>query len=241
MQQSDIVLQEGQYYHIYNRGINGTNLFYEERNYAYFLSKYAHYMSDVLDTYAYCLMKNHFHLLVRVKSNSTPNLVSNLNSNLTDLEDLSGLKDYSNLTGLEDLSGLKDYSDLSGLKSGLHSPDRLVSKKFSDLFNSYSKSINKAQNRTGSLFETPFNRVLVDNDQYFSQLIWYIHFNPQRHGFMKDFRDYPHSSYHSHLSNKLTKLSREEVLKWFGNENEYVKFHNLQHDESDFSKLIIEF
>ncbi len=219
MQQSDIILQEGHYYHLYNRGINGTNLFYEERNYTYFLSKYAHYMCDVLDTYAYCLMKNHFHLLVRVK----PNLSSNLNLS-------------SNPTGFQNLSGLEGLEK----KSGLHSPDRLVSKKFADLFNSYSKSINKAQNRTGSLFETPFNRILVDNDAYFSQLIWYIHFNPQKHGFVKNFMDYPHSSYHSHLSNKLTKLDREEVLKWFGNEKEYIKFHNLQHNENDFSKLIIE-
>ena len=42
---------------------------------------------------------------------------------------------------------------------------------------------------------------------------------------MKDFRDYPHSSYHSHLHTALTKLKREEVLQWFGDKNEFEKFH----------------
>lgn len=221
MNQPEIILEEGKYYHIYNRGINGTNLFYEERNYTYFLTKYAHYLGDILDTYAYCLMKNHFHLLVSVK----PNLTNS-----------------THLTGFENLSGVsKNMLDLStSPQTGLHSPDRIVSKKFSDFFNSYSKSINVAQNRTGGLFETPFRRILVDNDAYFSQLIWYIHFNPQKHGFVKDYREYSHTSYHSHLSAKSTKLEREKVISWFGNNDVYTSFHNIQHDESDFSKFLFE-
>lgn len=55
-------------YHIYNRGINGTNLFIEDRNYAYFLSKYLKFVLPIAELYAYCLMKNHFHLLIQVKS-----------------------------------------------------------------------------------------------------------------------------------------------------------------------------
>lgn len=58
------------YYHIYNRGINGEDLFKEERNYSYFLSKYALYMNPVVDTYAYCVLKNHFHFLIKVKEQS---------------------------------------------------------------------------------------------------------------------------------------------------------------------------
>ena len=61
-------LEEGQFYHIYNRGINGENLFKEERNYAYFLQQYAKYLEPVVQTFAYCLLPNHFHLLVRVKT-----------------------------------------------------------------------------------------------------------------------------------------------------------------------------
>ena len=57
----------GQYYHIYNRGNSGETLFREPRNYPYFLKLYAQYIEPVAETYAYCLMSNHFHFLVRIK------------------------------------------------------------------------------------------------------------------------------------------------------------------------------
>jgi REP-associated tyrosine transposase len=62
-------LEEGEYYHIFNRGINRTDIFREQRNYDYFLQKYQECMSDVVDTLAYNLLKNHFHLFVFVKEN----------------------------------------------------------------------------------------------------------------------------------------------------------------------------
>jgi putative transposase len=61
-------LQYGQYYHIYNRGNNRENIFFEERNYRYFLRLYVKYAEPVADTYAYCLLRNHFHFLVRIKT-----------------------------------------------------------------------------------------------------------------------------------------------------------------------------
>jgi putative transposase len=60
-------LTEGQYFHIYNRGVNGEDLFKDLGNYSYFLQQYERYCSDVLETFAYALLKNHFHLLVYVK------------------------------------------------------------------------------------------------------------------------------------------------------------------------------
>ena len=212
MKQHDVLLQKGSFYHIYNRGINGANLFYEERNYGYFLQKYAFYMCDVVDTYAYCLLKNHFHLLIRVKENL--------------------------VAANTEPSGFKNTL---GLKNGLHTPEHIISKKLSDLFNSYSKSINKAQNRTGGLFETPFKRILVNDDTYLNRLVWYIHSNPQKHGFVADFKDYPHSSYHSLLSQKPTKLAKQQAIGLFGNQDAYIQFHTIKQTESNFSHLVIEF
>ena len=60
-------LLENIFYHIYNRGNNGDDVFYEARNYKYFLEKYDLYLSDFVETYAYCLLPNHFHILIRVK------------------------------------------------------------------------------------------------------------------------------------------------------------------------------
>ncbi|MFA7380245.1 MAG: transposase [Bacteroidia bacterium] len=57
------------FYHIYNRGINGENLFKEKKNYAHFLTRLEKYILPVAEIYAYCLLKNHFHLLVRIREN----------------------------------------------------------------------------------------------------------------------------------------------------------------------------
>ena len=54
-------------YHICNRGINREDIFKEEKNYAYFLSLMKKYLVPVADIYAYCLMKNHYHLLLQFK------------------------------------------------------------------------------------------------------------------------------------------------------------------------------
>ena len=56
------------YYHIYNRGVNGENIFVEERNYEYFLKLFAKHIEPVCDLFGYCMLRNHFHILVRVKS-----------------------------------------------------------------------------------------------------------------------------------------------------------------------------
>jgi putative transposase len=57
----------GNYYHIYNRGNNGIEIFFENENYYHFLRLYAKYIEPVAETFAWCLLKNHFHILVRIK------------------------------------------------------------------------------------------------------------------------------------------------------------------------------
>ena len=56
------------FYHIYNKGNSKENIFFQERNYTFFLSKYEHYLIDLTETYSYCLIPNHFHLLIKIKS-----------------------------------------------------------------------------------------------------------------------------------------------------------------------------
>lgn len=61
------IFESGQYYHIYNRGNNQENVFIEERNYNYFLGKMKKYLLPIADVYAYCLLKNHFHIVLKIK------------------------------------------------------------------------------------------------------------------------------------------------------------------------------
>ena len=61
-----VTLEFNNYYHIYNRGINSENIFREKNNYEYFLNLYGEYIEPIAETYAWVLMKNHFHFLVRI-------------------------------------------------------------------------------------------------------------------------------------------------------------------------------
>ena len=55
-------------YHIYNHANGFENLFKEEKNYDYFLQRYMEFAGPIVETYAYCLMPNHFHMMVKVRS-----------------------------------------------------------------------------------------------------------------------------------------------------------------------------
>lgn len=58
--------QKGFYYHIYNRGNRKQNIFLSSRDYERFLKRMREYKDKFgVTILCYCLMSNHFHLLVR--------------------------------------------------------------------------------------------------------------------------------------------------------------------------------
>jgi REP element-mobilizing transposase RayT len=69
-------LKSEQYYHIYNRGNNREDIFLEEKNYYYFLNLMKKYIVSIADVLAYCLLKNHFHLLIRTRQVDDESLIS---------------------------------------------------------------------------------------------------------------------------------------------------------------------
>ena len=199
-------IQHDTYYHIYNRGINGETLFREPDNYRHFLRLYEKYIDPVAETFAWCLLNNHFHLLVRIKE--------------------------------------EDEVIAAFNPARVRNPGRvrkhLPSRAFSNLFNSYTQAINKRYNRHGSLFEKPFRRIEITHERYFRNMVFYIHNNPVKHGFVEDMVEYPWSSYLSIVSAKPTKLQREEVLGWFDNKNNFKFFHQKNHKEEEIKKFIME-
>ena len=153
-------LQFGPYYHIYNRGNNGNGLFAERRNYPYFLERYAVYIEPVAETYAYCLMPNHFHFAIRVRTEEEQEVYHEARRRARKIGPIS-----------------EPFE--------LQEPSRA----FNNLFISYARAFNKATGRTGTLFERPFGRKAIDREGYLLTVVRYIHHNPQRHGFVGDFRD----------------------------------------------------
>ena len=62
----------GHYYHIYNRGVNRDDIFFSPGNYTYLLQLFKqHHLSHGISIAAYCLLPNHYHLLLRPERDHT--------------------------------------------------------------------------------------------------------------------------------------------------------------------------
>lgn len=202
----------GQYYHIYNRGNNGCDLFLEPDCYEHFLNLYDTYIHPVAETFAWVLMGNHFHLLLRIKENRIYRY---------DLNDDSFKKNES------DLNYYKKWETVEATSSAVSKKMKkpLPFRHFAHLFNAYSRYHQNRYGRTGNLFERPFKRKLVDNESYFKKVILYIHQNPVHHGFCSHPLEYPWSSYITCTSEKPTWLKREAVKKLFGSNKNFEEVH----------------
>ena len=68
-------------YHIMMRGINRDPIFHEDEDRRHFLSLLSHTrLPDAFDLYAYCLMVNHVHLLIRERTDDISRTMKRINS-----------------------------------------------------------------------------------------------------------------------------------------------------------------
>ncbi len=197
-------LQYETYYHIYNRGNNGETIFRHRENYLHFLKLYRKHFEPLAETFAYCLLPNHFHFVVRIRSQAEIEALAN--------------------------QTLRVSQTLRVLPT--------PSQAFGNLCNAYAKAVNKAYGRTGSLLEHPFGRIPVTTDAYFYNLITYIHRNPQKHGIVEDFRDWPYSSYEAILHDKPTRVGKTAVLAWYGGLAQFREAHEAMPDEAPLQKWL---
>jgi REP element-mobilizing transposase RayT len=58
----------GQYFHIYNKAVANDLLFREQENYHFFISRIKEYLVDTADILAFCLLPNHYHLMIQLKN-----------------------------------------------------------------------------------------------------------------------------------------------------------------------------
>lgn len=67
MRQTEAPFLPDTYYHVYNHAVGDSNLYREAENYRFFMQKYAEYITPLCATYAYNLMPNHFHIVLKVR------------------------------------------------------------------------------------------------------------------------------------------------------------------------------
>ncbi len=84
MPRRHLIFQPGNYYHIYNRGNNRQLIFFERENYLYFLRQLRTYLiANGTDIIAYCLMPNHYHLLVYLQTDNFSDLMQAFSGSYT--------------------------------------------------------------------------------------------------------------------------------------------------------------
>ena len=103
-------LESDCFYHIYNRGINGEVIFKTDRNYLFFIKKVKDNLLSVCDIYAYCLMPNHFHLLVKIKSDD----------DLDNLVKVDGMHSPQNIFSKQFSSIFNSYSQAFNKENNRH-------------------------------------------------------------------------------------------------------------------------
>jgi len=196
------MLSPNTFYHIYNHANGDDNLFREDKNYRYFLALFQKHISPIANTFAYCLMPNHFHFLLKIKEVAV-------------FQTFPKFETLENLENLENLETPENYLILQ----------HYISKQFGNCFSAYTQGYNKAYDRRGSLFIKNFKSKAVDSDLYFTRLVNYIHFNPVAHGFVEGIEDWPYSSYKAFLENSKTAIQKQQTLDTFGGIEKFLEAH----------------
>jgi len=130
-------LQPNYLYHIYNQGNNRREIFFNRDNYLFFKMKIKKHVTPFADVLAWCLMPNHFHLMVLVKGGGSQGLtLSGGEADSQGLTSSGGEADSQGLTSSQTLTtSSQDFNHSIGV-----------------MLRSYTRAINKQEGFTGSLF-----------------------------------------------------------------------------------------
>ena len=136
--------EKGHIYHIYNQGNNRQNIFFERDNYLFFLKKLKKYILPYGDILAWCLMPNHFHLMV---------LVNEMEVDIA-----------SDRLGVSQRQAESDSEPNSASKGESKSKPKLrnFNTSIGIMLMAYTKAINKQEGRSGKLFREQTKAECID-------------------------------------------------------------------------------
>jgi putative transposase len=185
------------HYHLYNHAVGKENLFSTDSDYAHYLEGLKKYILPVADVLSYCLMPNHFHLVLRMKSETEIKL------------------------HLQSLSRRPiDFDEL--MKTNRYIVTDKISQVFSNFFNAYAKHYNALNSRTGTLFKRAFRRKEITDMKYLNKLICYVHQNPVEAGFAGHPKLWKYSSYNAIVGTVPTLIPKQEVIELFGDLENFI-------------------
>jgi REP element-mobilizing transposase RayT len=149
---------------------------------------------------SYCLMDNHFHLLLEV-----PPMAEGGISDEALLKRLSAIYGEAFVTGVaQELADARSatYTSESGMNEAVAAIHKRFSYRMQDLaefmkglLQRFTQWFNRAHSRSGTLWEDRFKSVIVEDGVAARTIAAYIDLNPLRAGMVKDPAEYRWSSY----------------------------------------------
>ena len=195
--------QQGNLYHIYNQGNNRQKIFFNRRNYLYFIEKIKIHVVPFSDVIAWCLMPNHFHLMVEVKETIRPSITNNMERSSNTTPKTKSLT-FNTSIGIM----LKSYTRAINLQEN----------RTGSLFREETKAIclNQIHDISPNWFSVAGGTIInIDSPdlQYPNTCYKYIHDNPVKAGMVKEAADWEFSSYGEIYGNREPKLVEIESIK----------------------------
>ena len=196
-------LQPNSSYHIFNHANGFENIFIEDENYRFFLDKYNQYILPIAETYAYCLLPNHFHLVVRIRRREV-------------LEEVFRNFKSTNFSKVQNFGKVEVTDNMI---------EYYISKQFANLFSCYTQSFNKVNKRRGSLFLKNFRREPIKNKAYFMNAVIYTHRNPVHHAFCDRYTDWSYTSFCEIKERNSQIIEVDKLLRMFGGRESFIDLH----------------
>jgi putative transposase len=195
------------YYHLTFRSIDNLLLFYQPGNYEFILQRFAFFLHPVLDCLAFCLLQNHAHFVVQISERKAI------------LDSLSFIAEEKRTIAMKKFISDPENEDLV---------DELIERQANSFMISYVNSVNSSLSRKGSLFQSPFRRIQIAGEAHLQQAIIYVHANAQKHGIVRDFKEYRYTSYHDVMSDNNSMIAVSKVLRFFMGKEHFVNEHTTQ-------------
>ena len=205
-------LTNGEYYHVYNRGVNKRKIFLDSSNYQRAI--------DTLEYYSYIGHTLRYAYFSRLKNELKRNYFNNFKEQSVEITAFVLMPNHFHilLTQIDD-RGISNFLRL--------------------FENSYTKYFNTRHKRIGPLLQGPFKAVHISNDSQLLHISRYIHLNPFSSkivGSLEELEKYPWSSFPTYLKNNpLGFISNSIVMEQFQNQSyeTFVKEHSLYQQELD--------
>jgi putative transposase len=194
------------HYHLLFRSIDGIPLFKSINEKQFFLEKWKRFTDFIFETWAYCLLENHVHIIVKIKSAEEIEL---------------------GLTKLPNESKTKSINQFLETKTA-ELFETVAERQLNSFMVSYANTYNNIIERKGGVFQQPFRRSLIFEDAHLQQAIVYVHANAQKHGLIKDFQEHNYNSYHDIIDGNESIVNAEAVLTFFGGIEKFISIHNEQ-------------